>query len=237
MIVTKKALPRRTVLRGVGATLALPLLESMVPAFTALAKTPARPTKRFGVVYVPNGMVMENWTPRGDGAALEVTPILQPLAPFRDRLVVMTGLNNSDVDHAHETGSTKFLTGMPPKQTQGADLHAGVSIDQIAAKAFAKETQFASLELALDVGEFGGTCGAGYSCAYTNTICWRSPSTPLPMETNPRVVFERLLGDGGSTDPTARLARIRKDQSILDAVIDKLRTPTATAWWTRSGQV
>ncbi len=222
MIITRKAISRRTVLRGSGTTLALPLLESMIPAFTALAMTPARPTKRFSVVYVPNGMVMENWTPTAEGAGFDLTPILQPLAAFRDRLVVITGLNNSDSYEGHETGSTKFLTAIPPKSTQGGDLRAGVSIDQIAGNAFRNETQLASLEVALDVGEFGGTCGQGYTCAYTNTISWRTPTTPLPMETNPRVVFEHLLGDGGSTDPAARLARIRKDRSVLDAVTEKL---------------
>lgn len=222
MIITKKAISRRAVLRGLGTTLALPLLDGMVPALTAWSRTPANPTKRFGIVYVANGMVMENWTPKAVGAGFEITPILQPLAPYRERLLVVSGLNNNEDDKSHETGSTKFLTGMPPKSTQGADLQAGVSVDQVAARAYGQHTQLASLELALDAGEFGGTCGAGYSCAYTNTICWRGPSTPLPMETNPRVVFERLLGDGGSTDPAARMARMRKDRSILDSVTDKL---------------
>lgn len=222
MITGKRLLSRRTVLRGVGTTLALPLFECMAPSVSAWENAPAGRPKRLAIVYVPNGMVMENWTPPSDGSGFTLTPILQPLSQFRDRLVVVTGLNNSDSANRHETGSTKFLTCRSPKPTQGGDLLAGVSADQVAAQAFRSETQLGSLEVALDVGEFGGTCGGGYSCAYTNTISWRTPSTPLPMETNPRAVFERLLGDGGSTDPAARLVRIRNDRSVLDAVLDKV---------------
>ncbi len=226
MIITKKALPRRTILRGIGTALALPLMDGMVPALTALSRTAAQATQRLGVVYVPNGIVMKSWTPSASGGPFEFTPILEPLKPFRDRLVVLSGLTNEG-ENSHETGSTKFLTGMPAKRTQGSDLRAGVSMDQIAANTFGQQTQLASLELALDPPEVGGTCGTGYSCAYTNTISWRGPTTPLPMEFNPRAVFERLLGDSASTDPQARLARIKDDRSILDAVnrkIHRLRT-------------
>jgi hypothetical protein len=226
MIITKKAIPRRTVLRGLGATLALPLLDSMVPAFTAVGKTAAKPVVRFGAVYVPNGIMIANWTPATAGPAFEFTPVLQPLAPFRDRLLVLTGLSSAggpQVAGVHARASTKFLTNMPPKLTQGADLHAGVSLDQLAARELGQHTQLASLELALESGESGaGTCDVGYSCAYTNTISWRSPTTPLPMEHDPRAVFERLFGDTGSTDGAARLARIRKDRSVLDSVIEKV---------------
>ena len=222
MIITRKALSRRTVLRGLGASLALPLLDGMVPALTALGRTPAGPTRRLGIVYVPNGIVMDEWTPATAGAGFELTPILSPLARFRDRLTVVTGLGNKGPDYAHETGATSFLTGVPPKRTQGADLAAGVSMDQQVAGALGRHTQLASLELALESGDDVGTCGAGYTCAYTNTICWRSATTPLPMETNPRAVFERLLGDAGGTDPAARLARIEQNRSLLDAVNDKL---------------
>ena len=222
MMISRKALPRRTVLRGIGTTLALPLLDGMVPALTALSRTAAQPVKRLGVVYVPNGIVMEQWTPAAAGAGFEMTPTLQPLVPFRDRLLVISGLSNKGPDNVHETGATGFLTGVPPRRTQGSELGAGVSVDQVVAGETARHTQLASLELALESGEDVGTCGAGYTCAYTNTICWRSATTPLPMETNPRTVFERLLGDAGGTDPAARLARIEQNRSLLDAVTDKV---------------
>ena len=222
MMISRKALPRRTVLRGIGTTLALPLLDGMVPALTALSRTAARPVKRLGVVYVPNGIVMEQWTPAAAGAGFEMTPTLQPLTPFRDRLLVVSGLSNKGPDNVHETGATGFLTGVPPRRTQGSELGAGVSVDQVVAGETARHTQLASLELALESGDDVGTCGAGYTCAYTNTICWRSATTPLPMETNPRTVFERLLGDAGGTDPAARLARIEQNRSLLDAVTDKV---------------
>ena len=222
MMITKRALPRRTVLRGLGATLALPLLDGMVPALTALGRTAARPVARLGVVYVPNGIVMDHWTPAVEGAGFELPPILRPLAPFRDRVTVVSGLSNKGPDDIHETGATSFLTGVPPRRTQGARLGAGVSMDQVAARETGRHTQLASLELALESGDDVGTCGGGYTCAYTNTICWRSETTPLPMETNPRAVFERLLGDAGGTDPAARLARIQQQRSLLDAVSDKV---------------
>jgi hypothetical protein len=209
------------VLRGLGASLALPLLDSMVPALTAMAKTAAKSTPRLGIVYVPNGVVMEQWTPAASGTAFEFSPSLQPLSAFRDRLLILTGLTNETPRNSHETGATRFLTGMSPKRTTGADLGAGISMDQVAAKESAKQVPLGSLELALESGQDVGTCGNAYSCAYANTICWRGPSTPLPMDTNPRVVFERLLGDGG-TNPAARRARFEKDRSILDAVTEKV---------------
>ena len=221
MIITSKALPRRTVLRGLGTALALPMLDSMAPALTALGRTPARPARRLGIVYVPNGIVMEQWTPAAEGAGFEFTPTLRPLERFRDRLTVVTGLSNKGPDYAHETGATSFLTGVSPKRTQGADLVAGISMDQQVARALGRRTQLGSLELALESGDDVGTCGAGYTCAYTNTICWRGATTPLPMETNPRVVFERLLGDAGG-DPAARRARLAQDRSLLDAVTGKI---------------
>ena len=221
MIITSKAIPRRTVLRGLGTALALPMLDSMAPALTALGRTPARPARRLGIVYVPNGIVMEQWTPAAEGAGFEFTPTLRPLERFRDRLTVVTGLNNKGPDYAHETGATSFLTGVSPKRTQGADLVAGISMDQQVARVLGRRTQLGSLELALESGDDVGTCGAGYTCAYTNTICWRGATTPLPMETNPRVVFERLLGDAGG-DPAARRARLAQDRSLLDAVTGKI---------------
>ena len=222
MIISKRVLPRRTVLRGLGAAVALPMLDGMVPALTALGRTAARPVSRLGVVYVPNGIVMDRWTPATEGAGFDLPPILRPLERFRDRVTVVSGLSNKGPDDIHETGATSFLTGVPPKRTQGARLGAGVSMDQVAARETGRHTQLASLELALESGDDVGTCGGGYTCAYTNTICWRSDTTPLPMETNPRAVFERLLGDAAGTDPAARLARIEQNRSLLDAVTDKV---------------
>ena len=222
MIITKKAIPRRAVLRGIGATLALPLLDGMVPALSAIRNTPARGMRRFGVLYVPNGMAMEHWTPKGEGTAFELSQILQPMAPFRDRTIVLSGLNPGAGGGAHAGAATKFLTATPGKMTDGAEIHSGTSIDQLLGKELGQYTQLSSLELALDGRDFAGSCDAGFSCAYTNTISWRTPTTPLPMENNPRVVFERLFGDSGSTDPVVRLARIREDRSILDSVTEKV---------------
>jgi len=228
MIVTKKAIPRRTILRGLGVSLALPLLDGMVPALSALARTSGNPTKRFGVVYVPNGMVMKSWTPAQDGSAFELSPILQPLANVKNRMHVLTGLQSKPPElragedpGVHARASTRFLTDMPPKFTTGSDLLAGVSMDQMLAAELGKTTQLASLELSMESTESAGTCNPGFSCAYTSTISWKSPTTPLPMENNPRAVFERLFGDSGSTDPVARLARMRRDRSILDSITDR----------------
>ena len=222
MIITKKAIPRRAVLRGIGATLALPLLDGMVPALSAIRNTPAKGMRRFGVTYVPNGMAMEHWTPKGEGTAFEFSQILQPMEPFRDRTLVLSGLNPGPGGGAHAGAATKFLTGVPGKMTDGAEIHSGRSIDQLLGAELGQYTQLSSLELALDGRDFAGSCDAGFSCAYTNTISWRAPTTPLPMENNPRVVFERLFGDSGSTDPAVRLARIKEDRSILDSVTEKV---------------
>ncbi len=224
MIITKKAIPRRTMLRGIGATLALPLLDGMVPPLTALAKTAAKPVVRFGAVYVPNGIHMEDWTPAADGSAFEFTPILSPLEPFRDRLLVVSGLDANRVPSgSHSSGSTKFLTSMPAKRTQGAaEVEAGVSLDQLVAKETGQDTQLASLELGLEPSAFAGACDPGLSCTYTNTIAWRTPTTPLPMENNPRVVFERLFGDSENTDSRTRLARIQRNRSILDGMTQQV---------------
>jgi hypothetical protein len=230
VIISNKAIPRRTILRGIGASLALPFLDSMVPAFGAAASAAARPVRRFGVVYVPNGMVMKNWTPEAEGTAFELTPILKPLEPFRDDLLVLTGLSSNPpvgglggaAAGVHARASTRFLTDVPPKRGQGLEIEAGVSVDQLAAQELGQYTQLASLELALEGRDLTGSCDVGYSCAYTNTIAWRSATTPLPMENDPRAVFERLFGDSGTTDPAARLARIQNDRSILDAVTERV---------------
>ncbi len=228
MIVTKQHLPRRTFLRGVGATLALPLLDSMIPAFANGRVAAAAPTRRLGIIYVPNGIFMSRWTPQSDAGALEVMPILQPLSPFLDRIVMLTGLSNAQGDalpgegagdHARASGA--YLTGVHPKKTEGADIRAGVSMDQIAAGVLGQETELTSLELSLESREPVGACDPGYSCAYANTLCWRSPTTPLPMENDPRAVFERLFGASPSTDPAVSQARRDQDKSILDAVRGK----------------
>ena len=221
MIITRKAIPRRTVLRGLGATLALPLLDGMVPALSAVRNTAARGMRRFGVVYVPNGMAMEHWTPAETGADFAFSPILQPMAPFRDRTLVLTGLNPGLGGGAHAGASTKFLTGVPGRKTDGAEIQSGTSIDQLLGQELGRETQLSSLELGLDSRDFAGSCDAGFSCAYTNTISWRTPTTPLPMENDPRAVFERLFGDSGSTDPAVRRTRLDEDRSILDSVTEK----------------
>ena len=221
MIITKKALSRRTVLRGLGASLALPLLDGMVPAFAAIRTTAANPVRRLGVVYVPNGMMMPQWSPTTEGAGFEFPTILEPLAPYRDYVQVLSGKHGVESEGPHARASTRFLTGMPSKPDDGSDLRGGVSMDQIAGRVHGRETQLATLELALDGRDFAGSCDDGFSCAYTNTIAWANETTPLPMENNPRAVFERLFGDSGSTDPAVRKARLSRDASLLDSVTER----------------
>ena len=221
MIITKKAIPRRTVLRGLGASLALPLLDGMVPALEAVRNTAARQVRRLGVVYVPNGIMMDHWTPATEGAGFDFPTILGSLEPFRDSVQALSGMDGVESLGAHARASTRFLTGVPANPDNGSDLRAGVSMDQIAGRMSGRETQLATLELALDGRDFSGSCDDGYSCAYTNTISWANDTTPLPMENNPRVVFERLFGDSGSTDPAVRKARLARDASLLDSVTER----------------
>jgi hypothetical protein len=223
MIVTKTHLSRRTVLRGLGVSLALPLLDSMVPAMTALGQTAAAPVRRLGVFYVPNGMSMPYWWPKTEGPLKELPPTLQSLAAHKDKVLLCGGLADEAAnlvkgggDHARSAGT--FLTCVPFKITAGADVYAAVSMDQIAAAELSKKTQLASLELGIESNAMLGACDGGASCAYTNTIAWRTPTTPLPIENDPRAVFERLFGTTGSTDPQARLDRMKRDRSILDFV-------------------
>ena len=223
MFITKMHLPRRTVLRGLGATLALPLLDCMVPALTAQSRTAAAPVKRFGVFYVPNGMSMPYWYPQTAGPLDQLPPTLKSLEAFRDRVLLLGGLDDESAnlvkgggDHARSAGT--FLTCVPFKITAGADVFNAVSVDQIAARELSKETQIASLELGIESNAMIGSCDGGASCAYTNTIAWRTPTTPLPIENDPRAVFERMFGTSGSTDPVVRLERMRRDRSILDLV-------------------
>ena len=222
MSIFKKTLPRRTVLRGIGASLALPLLDSMVPALSSASAQIAQPAKRLGVVYVPNGMAMKSWTPATERTGFEITRILEPMAAYQDRMLVLSGLNGITSNAGvHASASTRFLTGTIPARTE-SDLQAAVSIDQLVARALGRQTQLGSLELELDQSDVFGSCDIGFSCQYTSTIAWRDANTPLPMETNPRAVFERLFGDTGTTDPVVRLHRIHKDQSLLDAVSDRV---------------
>jgi hypothetical protein len=222
MIITRKCLPRRTFLRGVGVGLGLPLLDAMIPAFATASDMVAKPATRLSFVYVPNGIMMDKWTPAAEGAAFEMTPILEPLTPYRDHLLVLSGLAQKEahalpgeVGGPHSRASVAYLTGVHAKWTEGDDLRSGISVDQIAAKELGKHTQLASLELGLDPVAIGG-CEAGWTCTYENTLSWRTPTTPLPVEAEPRAVFEHLFGDSKSTDAKDRLAIVRTRRSILD---------------------
>jgi hypothetical protein len=228
MIHLHKHLPRRTILRGMGAAIALPFLESMTPAFAAITKAAAPRIRRLGVIYVPNGMNMAQWTPAAPGP-LEMTRILKPLADYRENLLLVGGLDNAEADgHPgdgggdHSRAQAAFLTGVHAKKTEGADILNGVSMDQIAARELAKETQLASLELGLEMNEIAGSGEDGYSAAYSGALAWRTPEQPLPVEADPRAVFERLFGASDSTDRATILARIKKNRSILDSVTEEL---------------
>ncbi len=225
MIITKKHLPRRTVLRGFGVTLALPLLDSMVPALTAIAKTAAAPVRRLGVFYVPNGMAMWAWFPTTEGPLDTLPATLQSLQPLKEHVLLLGGLGDEAAnrttragDHARSAGT--FLTCVPFKAISDSNVVAAVTMDQIAAKEFAKETQLGSLELAIESTAMLGACD-GASCSLTNTISWSTPTTPMPCDNDPRSVFERMFGASGSTDPVARLARMQRDKSILDFIVDE----------------
>ena len=221
MTFLSKSLSRRTVLRGVGAIVALPLLDAMVPALGMRARAAVKPAHRFQAFYVPNGMAMEYWSPKGEGTGFEISPILEPLAPYRDQMLVLSGIKAS-WNYIHAGASGSFLTGATRGGANEVDVVADVSMDQLLARRFATETQVASLELSMDGPANAGACTGNLSCAYTHTISWRSPKQPLPMESNPRAVFEKLLGDSGSTERSAREARLREQKSILDSVSDKL---------------
>jgi len=219
MFITKKHLPRRTFLRGMGVTLALPLLDSMVPARTLLAQTAARPLTRLGFVYVPHGAIMAQWTPETVGAGFEFKTILKPLEEYRSYLNVVSGLGQkaADTTAVHSLSPTTWLSGVRPKATQGVDAFAGVTADQVAAQAIGQDSPLPSLELATeDHSGLIGSCDRDYGCIYMNTLSWRTPTTPLPMEINPRKVFERMFGSGGSA--AERLARLEEDRSILDVI-------------------
>jgi hypothetical protein len=226
MIVTGKSISRRTVLRGVGATVGLPFLDAMVPAFATAATTPT-PARRLGVVYHPNGVIYDKWLPTGAGAGFEFSPTLAGLKPFRDQLIVVTGLFADEAealgdgggDHSRASGS--YLSGVHIKKSDSA-VENGISMDQIAAKTFERDTQLSSLQMIADDNSLVGDCDLGYSCAYSTTLSWLTPTLPLMAENNPRVLFERMFGSSDSTDARVRAARLRQDRSLLDSVSDRV---------------
>ncbi len=223
MIITKKALPRRTFLRGVGATLALPLLDAMVPSMTALADTPANPARlrRLGFVFMPMGCDISRWTPPGEDRLDELSPSLSALAPVKEHVTAITNLELLNAyPGTHATSNSAFLSAATAKRTESTDYHLGTTVDQIAAKQIGQETQLPSLELAMDLLKIVGQCDNGYACVYQNNLSWSSPTTPLPAEAHPRIVFERLFGEGGST--ADRRAALRKRASLLDWVSEDI---------------
>ena len=232
MFVTKRAIPRRAFLRGTGVLAALPLLDAMVPALTAMSKTPANPAIRLGIWGTANGVFGPDFKPDGKGTnllaghGLTLSRILAPMESLRDQMVVATGLSNVAAESkqvgsgVHARAASAFLSGMPAKRTEGGDIELGKTLDQYAAEELGKETQLSSLELAFE-SSLAGNCDQGYSCVYVNTFSWRTPTMPLPMENNPRVVFERMFGDGGTVEQ--RLDQFRKDRSVLDSMTAELR--------------
>ena len=218
MIISKKALPRRTFLQGLGATVALPFLDAMVPSMTALAKTPASPVRRLGFVYIPMGCDITRWTPADQGGALtELSSSLSPLASVKDHVTVISNLElRNAYPGTHATSNAAFLSAAKAKWTESTDYYLGTTVDQIAAQQIGQETQLPSLELAMDLMDMVGQCDNGYACVYQNNLSWSSPTTPLPAEAHPRVVFERLFGEGGSA--AERRAALGRRASLLDWV-------------------
>lgn len=239
MIIFKKCIPRRAFLRGLGASIAMPLLDGMVPAMANPSETFKAP-RRLATVFVGNGMwPMDKWTPTDEGAGFTLSPTMEPLAPFRDRLLVLSGLAQKEAMPAehdptgeHMRATTTFLTGVRPRQL-GGEAHAGISVDQIAAQKFSNETQLPSLEVAMTANhDLVGVCENNFSCLFINTLSWKTPATPLPMANNPRTVFERMFGDVDSTDRQEQLARMRQQRSVLDGLLQRsssLMNRTSTA--------
>jgi len=222
MIVTKKALPRRTFLRGLGVALSLPLLDAMIPALTAQANTPADPAglRRLGFVFMPMGCDQSRWTPKGDRLD-ELSPTLEPLAPIKQHVTAITNLElRNAYPGTHATSNAAFLSAVTAKRTESTDYYLGTTVDQIAAKQIGQETQLPSLEMSMDLLSTVGQCDNGYACVYQNNLSWSSPTTPLPAEAHPRIVFERLFGEGGT--PAQRRAALKKRASLLDAVTDEI---------------
>jgi hypothetical protein len=232
MIITGKHLPRRTFLKGLGVSLALPMLDAMTPAM-AFAAAKRAPT-RLAFTYVPNGVTMDAWTPVESGAGFAFPRILKPLEPFRSQTLVLSGLAqhnaNALEDGAgdHARAAACYLTGVHPKKTAGEDIQAGVSVDQIAAQHIGADSRFPSIELGCDDSRTVGNCDSGYSCAYTNSLSWRSPTSPMPPETNPRLAFERLFGGDAGLDPATKAMRRRDRRSILDIVAERTSSLVVT---------
>ena len=228
MVITKLALPRRMFLRGVGATLALPFLDAMVPAMSARAKG----APRFTAIYVGNGANMFDWTPPTEGAGFEFSATLKPLEPFRDRTLVFTGLDNfpatdqGDTGGQHPRAAPAFMSSVHPRQTEGADVQAGTTVDQMIAERICRDSKLPSLEVAVDRNDVVGACDHGYACAYMNSMSWKTPTQPLPAETNPRFVFERLFGSGDTAEE--RQARVEEDRSILDGLSHEIASLSST---------
>ena len=217
MMITKKALPRRTFLRGMGVTVALPLLDAMVPAMTAMAATPASPVRRLGYIFVPMGSDITRWTPPGEGTLTELSAILQSLEPVKDHITVLTNMElRNAYPGTHATSNSAYLSCAKAKLTESTDYYLGTTVDQIAAREIGQDTQLPSLELGMDLLELVGQCDDGYACVYQNNLSWSSPTTPLPYEAHPRLVFERLFGEGGSAEERSRT--LKKRASMLDRV-------------------
>jgi len=238
MIITKKALPRRTFLRGMGATVALPLLDAMVPSMTAFARTPAAPVRRLGFVYMPMGCDLARWTPAGEGRLTELSPALQSLASVVDQLTVISNLELKNAyPGTHATSNAAFLSAAKAKWTESTDYYLGTTVDQIAAKQIGQQTLLPSLEMSMDLLQTIGQCDNGYACVYQNNLSWSSPTTPLPAEAHPRIVFERLFGEGGNA--TDRRAALERRASLLDWVredITRLQNTLGPEDRTRVGQ-
>jgi len=238
MIVTKKAIARRTLLRGMGATVALPLLDAMLPAMTAFAKTPAMPVRRLGFVYMPMGCDLPRWTPSAVGRVVDLPPTLQSLAPVANQLTILSNLELKNAyPGTHATSNAAFLSAAKAKWTESTDYYLGTTIDQVAAQQMGRQTLLPSLELSMDLLQTVGQCDNGYACVYQNNLSWSSPNTPLPAEAHPRLVFERLFGEGGS--PVDRQAALRRRASLLDAVredITRLQRTLGPEDRTRVGQ-
>ena len=216
MIIMKKALPRRTFLKGMQAALALPLLDAMIPAATALAQTAAKPVRRLGFVFVPMGSDHARWLPKGQDTLGELSPILEPLGAVKEQLTVVTNLRlEKSYPGTHDTSNAGFLSAAFAKHTESSDYFLGTTVDQVAAKQIGGDTQLASLELSMDLNSLAGVCNNGYACVYQNCLSWSSPTTPLPSEAHPRLVFERLFGEGG--DASARRAALHTRGSLLDS--------------------
>lgn len=221
MIITKKALPRRTFLKGVGATLSLPLLDAMVPAATALAKTPAKPVRRLGYVFMPMGCDITRWTPPGGEKLDKLSPILSSLEPVKQDVTIVSNLELANAyPGSHATSNSAFLSAAKAKVTESTDYYLGTTADQIAARHIGQSTQLPSLEMAMDLLKLVGQCDNGYACVYQNNLSWSSPTTPLPAEAHPRIVFESLFGEGGTAKE--RRAALRKRASLLDSISEEI---------------